>query len=174
IPAAAALDPPEPLARQFVRELKNLYRLSQGEQVFGATHGFGALEIAPEIAAVEGSFTAMIRHPITRLNSLFHRAAEAIGTVPLPRDDIYRPFRDRSGGRTAADETADISPLAVYVREFHALCRAVLAEDRFILEDMDDPDIFRYEKIVVEPEYFRNCFKRIAEGCRHAMAVSTS
>src|SRR6266508_4875330 len=87
--AAPRIDPSEPLARQFVRELSHLYKLSQGEQVFGAIHGFAAVEIAPEIAAIEGAFAAMIRHPITRLNSLFHRVSETIGTIGLPDDDIY-------------------------------------------------------------------------------------
>jgi len=156
----------EPTARQFVRDLTQLYMRSDGECLFGGIHGFGAAEIAPEIAAVEGAFAAMIRHPITRLNSLFHRESANIGRIDLPSDDIYLPFRD-SGAALAADSAADI-----YTRRFRELCASVVAEDSFILKTMSEPDIFRYERIVVEPDYFRACFERLAEGCRRAMAVS--
>jgi len=170
IPAGATRDPSEPLARQFVRELGHLYWLSQGEQVFGSVHGFAAREIAPEITAVEGAFATMIRHPVTRLNSLFHRAAEALGTVALPDDDIYRPFRDNQQDPDRIDGTV----FTPYVRQFHDLCHNALTEDTFILEHMDERDTFRYEKIVVDPAYFRACFERLAEGCRHAMDVRTT
>src|SRR5262245_58388132 len=174
IPVAAKLDPSEPLARQFVRELDHLYWLSQGEQVFGSVHGFAAREIAPEIAAVEGAFAAMIRHPVTRLNSLFHRAAEALGTVALPDDDIYRPFRDNQADPGPIDEPEPGSVLAPYVRQFEELSNNALTEDTCTLGHMDERDTFRYEKIVVDPAYFRACFERLAEGCRHAMDVSTT
>src|SRR5215510_2696744 len=65
IPATAKPDPSQPLARQFVRELGRLYWLSKGEKVFGAIHGFGHAEIAPEIAAIDGALAAMIRHSMT-------------------------------------------------------------------------------------------------------------
>src|SRR5262245_30696537 len=84
VEAPAKHDPSMPPARQFVRELEQFYRMSQGRQVFGSVHGLAATEIAPEIAAVHGAFAAMIRHPVTRVNSLFHRAASAIGAIDLP------------------------------------------------------------------------------------------
>jgi hypothetical protein len=169
-------NPSEPAARRFVHELNNLYSLSQGEQLFGSTHGFAATEIAPEIAAVEGSFTATIRHPITRLNSLFHRMAEVIATVDLPVEDIYRPFRENE--RELGDigeRKAELKPLlADYAYQFDVLCNNVLQEDTFILNEMDRQDVFEYEKLIADPEYFRACFERIAEGCRHFMAISTT
>ena len=150
-------DPAESQARQFVRDLAHLYRMSHGEQIFGAIHGFGVTEILPEIAAVEGFFAAMMRHPITRLDSLFHRASLYIGT--LPPDDIFGPLREPD----ALPESAD------YTRLFHDLCANMMTEDTFILERMDRRDIFQYEKIILDPEYFRACFERLAEGCRRAM-----
>src|SRR5262245_24280948 len=176
IPATAKPDPSEPLARQFVRELGRLYWLSKGEKVFGAIHGFGHAEIAPEIAAIDGALAAMIRHPITRLNSLFHREVANIGANDLPFDDVYRPLRENE--RQLVDITSDepnpASPFGAYVRQFHELCRNTLTEDTFILERMDVQDIFRHEKIVTDPAYFRTCFERLAQGCRHAMAASTT
>src|SRR5262249_17982950 len=63
--AAPVTDRTEPLARQFVRDLDHLYWACQGEQIFGAIHGFAAVQITPEIMAAEGAFAAMMRHPIT-------------------------------------------------------------------------------------------------------------
>src|SRR5437763_6798378 len=34
---------------------------------------------------------------------------------------------------------------------------------------MEEPHIFKYERIVVEREYFRNCFETLADGCRRAI-----
>ena len=131
--------------------------MSHGEQIFGAIHGFGVTEILPEIAAMEGAFAAMMRHPITRLDSLFHRASLEIGT--LPPDDIYRPLREPDDLPASADHTS----------LFDNLCSNMMTEDTFILERMDRRDIFQYEKIVFDPEYFRACFERLAESCRRAM-----
>jgi hypothetical protein len=174
--AAPMTDRTAPLARQFVRDLDYLYWAAQGEQVFGAIHGFAAIQITPEIRAAEGAFAAMIRHPITRLNSLFHRTSQVVGTVDLPRDDIYRPFLENEQclAEIACDKASHPSPLTILAREFEALCTNVLAEDTFILQGMDRQDIFQYERIVVDPEYFRSCFERLAEGCRHFMAISTT
>lgn len=175
IPAAAKPDSSEPAARQFVHELERLYWLSQGEKVFGAIHGFGHAEIAPEIAAIDGAFVAMIRHPITRLNSLFHREVGNIGANDLPFDDVYRPLRENEQQLPdVSDQPNPAGPFGAYVGQFHELCRNVLTEDTFILEQMDEQDTFRHEKIVTDPEYFRTCFERLAEGCRHAMSVSTT
>jgi hypothetical protein len=174
IAAAHRFDVSEPLARAFVRELAHLYLLSEGECLFGGIHGFGAAEIAPEIAAVEGAFVAMIRHPITRLNSLFHREAQNIGQLDLPREDIYRPFRNTKTKLEAdTDRVMSSSPdFDVYIERFRDLCRSVFHEDDFILGSMPETDVFRYENITTDPEYFRACFERLVIGCRHAMAVS--
>ena len=172
ISAVAERDTSAPLAREFVRELAHLYALSQGEQVFGSVHGFAAAEIAPEIAAVEGAFAAMIRHPVTRINSLFHRAADTVGTIDLPDDDIYRPFRDNQEPPSDIDNIDAQSPFGAHARLFRELASNTLTEDTFILRHMEEQDIFQYERIVLEPEYFRACFERLAEGCRHAMAIS--
>ena len=116
----------------------------------------------------------MIRDPITRLDSLFYRACEANGAVNMPPDDIYRPFRETQGDLEdiGSDEPASRSPLGVHARQFDALCNNVLAEDAFILKGMDRRDIFKYEEIARDPEYFRGCFESLAEGCRRAMAIS--
>jgi hypothetical protein len=73
LPHAPGNDPSTSQARQFVGELAHLYRMCHGDKVFGSIHGFAVNEILPEIAGAEGAFAAMIRHPITRLDSLFHR-----------------------------------------------------------------------------------------------------
>jgi hypothetical protein len=173
IAANPRIDPAEPLARQFVRELVHLYQCSEGECVFGGIHGFGAAEIAPEIAAIDGAFAAMIRHPIARLNSLFHREADNLGEIDLPSGDIYSPFREAESNSPAANPFQSGSPFAAYVRRFYDLCRSVVDEDAFILDNMAEPDIFRYESITADPAYFRACFERLAEACRRAMAVNT-
>jgi hypothetical protein len=174
IAADSRRDISEPLARAFVRELAHLYLLSEGECVFGGIHGFGAAEIAPEIAAIEGAFVAMIRHPITRLNSLFHREVQNIGQLDLPTEDIYRTFRaTKILSEAETDRVASSSPdLEVYIDRFRGLCKSVFHEDEFILGSMSEIDIFRYEHITSDPEYFRACFERLAIGCRHAMAVN--
>jgi hypothetical protein len=174
IAADPRLDVSEPLARAFVRELTHLYLLSEGECVFGGIHGFGAAEIAPEIAAVEGAFVAMIRHPIARLNSLFHREVQNIGQFDLAREDIYRTFRQtKSILQADTDREVSSSPeLEVYIDRFRDLCRSVFCEDEFILGSMPETDVFRYENITSDPEYFRACFERLAIGCRRAMSVS--
>ena len=165
-------DPSTPQARQFVRELTQLYRLSHGEKVFGAIHGFAVTEILPEIAAVEGAFAAMIRHPITRLDSLFHREAYYMG--PLQPDDIYRSFREnqRCLDGIPSDQPAARPALSDYARKFEELCNSVMIEDTFILDRMERRDVFQYERIVLDREYFRACFERLAEGCWHAIANS--
>jgi hypothetical protein len=165
-------DPSTSQARQFVRELAHLYRMSHGEQVFGAIHGFAVTEIVPEIAAVGGAFAAMIRHPITRLDSLFHRQALYMG--PLRPDDIYRSFGEhqRCLDDLPSDQPAARPALSDYARQFDALCHSVMTEDTFILDRMDRLDVFQYERIVLDREYFRACFERLAEGCRHAIANS--
>jgi hypothetical protein len=174
--AAPICDRTEPLARQFVRDLGHLYWAAQGERIFGAIHGFAAVQILPEIAAVQGAFAAMIRHPVTRLNSLFHRQCQVVGTAGLPAEDIYRPFREneRDPAESTSDNPASPSWLALRVREFEELCKNALTEDTFILGQMDRHDVFQYEKIVVDPEYFHACFQRLAEGCRRFVAVSTT
>jgi hypothetical protein len=164
------------LARQFVRDLEHLYWAAQGEQVFGAIHGFAAAEIVPEMAAASGTLLANIRHPITRLNSLFHRQCEeVIRKGELPGDDIYRPFRENEQAlaQPAPDQARLSSPLAPYVQQFEALCANALAEDTFILDDMNREDVFQYERMVADPEYFRAFFERLADGCRHFVANST-
>jgi hypothetical protein len=140
--------------------------------VFGGIHGFGAAEIAPEIAAVEGAFAAMIRHPITRLNSLFHREVQNIDQFDLPREDVYRAFRQTRIEANADRAASSSVELKVYIDRFRDLCRSVSCEDEFILGSMPEADVFRYETITSDPEYFRACFERLAIGCRHAMAVS--
>jgi hypothetical protein len=172
LPLAPGNDPSTPQARHFVRELAHLYRMSHGDKVFGAIHGFAVTEIVPEIAAVGGAFTAMIRHPITRLDSLFHREAHHMG--PLRPDDIYRSFGEnqRCLEDIPSDQPAAQPALSDYARKFEELCNSVMTEDTFILERMERRDVFQFERIVRDREYFRACFERLAEGCRHAIANS--
>jgi hypothetical protein len=162
----------EPQAKKFVRDLEHLYRLSLGEKIFGAIHGFGAAEIAPEIAASGGAFLAMLRHPITRLNSLFHREVK-INKIDLSCADVYQGLREdeQHVNDSPNNSTADDS-FAVHGRKFDELCKNVLAEDAFILTALEEPDIFQYERIIRDPEYFRACFERLAKGCRKAIAIS--
>jgi hypothetical protein len=169
---APANDASTPQARQFVRELTQLYRLSHGEKVFGAIHGFAVGEIFPEIAAVEGAFAAMIRHPITRLDSLFHREAYYMG--PARPDAIYRSLREnqRYLEDISSDQPATQPALSDYARKFDELCNSVMIEDTFILDRMERRDVFQYERIVLDREYFRTCFERLAQGCWHAIANS--
>ena len=146
--------------------------MSHGDKVFGAIHGFAVTEILPEIAAVDGAFAAMIRHPITRLDSLFHREAHYMG--PRRPEDIYRSFREdqRCLDDIPGDQPAARPALSDYARKFEELCNSVTTEDTFILERMERRDVFQYERIVLDREYFRACFERLAEGCRHAITNS--
>jgi hypothetical protein len=161
----------EPQAKKFARDLERLYYLSQGEQIFGAIHGFGAMEIAPEIAASGGTFLAMMRHPITRLDSLFHRVTEVINGIDPSCEDIYETLKENRQRLSSSDNsTTDL--FTVHARKFDEMCKNMLAEDTFIFSVMDERDVIQYEKIVHEPQYFRACFERLAEGCRKAMAVS--
>jgi hypothetical protein len=172
LPHAPGNDPSTSQARQFVAELAHLYRMCHGDKVFGSIHGFAVNEILPEIAGVEGAFAAMIRHPVTRLDSLFHREAQYMG--PLRPDDIYRSIgenqecpEDIPGGKRAGQ-----AALSDYARKFGELCNSVMTEDTFILGQMERRDVFQYERLVLDREYFRTCFERLAEGCRHAIANS--
>jgi hypothetical protein len=169
LPLAPGNDPSKSQARQFVGELAHLYRMSHGDKIFGAIHGFAVAEILPEIAAVGGAFAAMIRHPITRLDSLFHREAHYMGA--LQPDDVYRSFGEnqRYLDDIPSDQSAARPALSDYARKFEELCNSVMIEDTFILERMERRDVFQYEKIVLDREYFRACFERLAEGCRHAV-----
>jgi hypothetical protein len=171
IAANPTINPAECPARQFVGELAQLHSVTEGEKVFGAIHGHGHREIVPEIAAVEGAFAAMMRHPITRINSFFHQQAPAIETIEIPSNDIYRLFREDEAYSAEIDDPTIQSPLTAYARLFSALCSSVLDEDSFILGNMHEQDIFQYEKIVVDPRYFRACFETLAEGCRHAITL---
>jgi hypothetical protein len=172
LPHAPGNDPSTSQARQFVGELAHLYKMCHGDKVFGSIHGFAVNEILPEIAEVEGAFAAMIRHPVTRLDSLFHREAHYMG--PLRPDDIYRSIgenqecpEDIPSGKPAGQ-----AALSDYARKFGELCNSVMTEDTFILGQMARRDVFQYEKMVLDREYFRVCFERLAEGCRHAIANS--
>jgi hypothetical protein len=52
------------------------------------------------------------------------------------------------------------------------LCRSALSEDSFILSTMREQDIFVYQRISQEREYFRICFETLADGCRRAIALN--
>jgi hypothetical protein len=172
LPHVPGNDPSTSQARQFVGELAHLYRMCHGDKVFGSIHGFAVNEILPEIARVEGAFTAMIRHPITRLDSLFHREAQYMG--PLRPDDIYRSIGEIQGclEDIQSNQPAGRPALSDYARKFGELCNSVMTEDTFILGQMERRDVFQYERLVLDREYFRTCFERLAEGCRHAIANS--
>jgi len=172
LPHAPGNDPSTSQARQFVGELAHLYRMCHGDKVFGSIHGFAVNEILPEIAGAEGAFAAMIRHPITRLDSLFHREAQHMG--PLRPDDIYRSIGENQGclEDIPSDQPAGQPTLSDYARKFGELCNSVMTEDTFILGQMERRDVFQYERLVLDREYFRTCFERLAEGCRHAIANS--
>src|SRR5436305_14686195 len=90
VPSDPFAGPSQDSPRDFVRPLCHLHDNAQNEIVFGAIHGFAATEIAPGIIAINGSLTAMIRHPVTRLNSLFHRVVESVNGTLLPEQDVYR------------------------------------------------------------------------------------
>ena len=172
LPHTPGNDPSTSQARQFVGELAHLYRMCHGDKVFGSIHGFAVNEILPEIAGAEGAFAAMIRHPITRLDSLFHREAQHMG--PLRPDDIYRSIGENQGclEDIPGDQPAGQPTLSDYTRKFGELCHSVMTEDTFILGQMERRDVFQYERLVLDREYFRTCFERLAEGCRHAIANS--
>src|SRR5262249_49243482 len=125
--------------------------------------------------AADGALVAMIRHPVTRLNSLFHRVAET-RWVGLTTGDVYRSFHEQE---SALDTTLSIKsnftlPLSDYVTEFEAACANMISEDAFILHNMEKKDVFQYERIVIDPNYFRICFERLAEKCRHFMSTRTT
>jgi len=172
LPHAPGNDPSTSQARQFVGELAHLYRMCHGDKVFGSIHGFAVNEILPEIAGAEGAFAAMIRHPISRLDSLFHREAQHMG--PLRPDDIYRSIGENQGclEDIPSDQPAGQPTLSDYARKFGELCHSVMTEDTFILGQMERRDVFQYERLVLDREYFRACFERLAQGCRHAIANS--
>ncbi|TMJ60061.1 MAG: hypothetical protein E6G81_07425 [Alphaproteobacteria bacterium] len=165
IPSDPFAGPSEGSPRDFVRTLCQLHNNAQNEIVFGAIHGFAATEIAPEIIAIDGSLTAMIRHPVTRLNSLFHRVVEVSrGTLPTP-SDIFK--YDKEAGTHSDDNNRSRSH--DYARLFNELCQNVVNEDAFIHANMEASHIFKYERIVADRAYFRDCFETLADGCRRAI-----
>ena len=93
---------------------------------------------------------------------------------PLRPDDIYRSLREnqRCLDDIPSDQPAARPALSDYARKFEELCNSVMIEDTFILDRMERRDVFQYERIVLDREYFRACFERLAEGCRHAIANS--
>lgn len=56
----------------FAAGLRHMFGTCRGMKVFGAIHGFNGLEAKEAIEAEGGAFTALIRHPIMRIDSLFH------------------------------------------------------------------------------------------------------
>ncbi|HUC62617.1 MAG TPA: hypothetical protein VMF53_11740 [Alphaproteobacteria bacterium] len=157
-------------SKEFVRSLTHLYFLCQGEKVFGSIHGYDGSDIEPEIRAIEGAYAGMIRHPIARIHSLFHREVPLIGTLELPPEDIYRPFREGALPDFHFDDFGiHFNP---YARCFYTLCVRTIDQDTWMLERLDEAQIFRFERLVAERDYFRACFETIAEGCRHVMEIN--
>ena len=89
---------------------------------------------------------------------------------PLRPDEIYRSIAENQG--CLEDIPSGRPALSDYARKFEELCNSVMTEDTFILGQMERRDVFQYERLVLDREYFRTCFERLAEGCRHAMANS--
>ncbi len=90
---------------------------------------------------------------------------------PLRPDDIYRSIGENQGclDDISGDQSAGLPALSDYARKFGELCNSVMTEDAFILKQMERQDVFQYERMVLDREYFRTCFERLAEGCRHAI-----
>jgi hypothetical protein len=93
---------------------------------------------------------------------------------PLRPDDIYRSIGENQecSEDIPRDQPAGQAALSDYARKFGELCNSVMTEDAFILGQMERRDVFQYERLVRDREYFRTCFERLAEGCRHAIANS--
>lgn len=150
--------------RRFVQELSRLYLLADGCKYFGAAHGFLSSSIKPEIEAVHGGFAAMCRHPITRVNSLLHREAQHVQTSePPPVAEVFHIFRTCSIDEAEADRLRNCE---FFVSKFFSLCHATIREDMWNFNNLDEQQLFRYEKYTSDPKYFRLCFEYLVAGCR--------
>jgi hypothetical protein len=151
-------------AEEFVKALCQLHDNAQNEIVFGAIHGFSAAEIVPEIVAINGTLMAMIRHPVTRLNSLFQRVIEGYCADQRMADGALQTAQDGVG--LTGEEWPQFSGDS---KIFYNLCNNVIDGDIFIIDTMDRDDVFQFERIVAEREYFRQCFETLAESCRRSI-----
>jgi hypothetical protein len=165
--AAVRPAPPGNEPRRFAQELSRLYLLADGCKYFGAVHGFASSSIKPEIDAVHGGFAAMCRHPITRVNSLLHREAQHIQSrEPLTVAEVFRIFRIRSIDKADATEADRLRNCDLYISKFFSLCRATISEDMWNFNNLHEQQLFRYEKLTSDPNYFRRCFEHLVAGCR--------
>lgn len=152
---------------RFVQELSRLYLLADGCKYFGAVHGFVSSSIKPEIDSVRGGFAAMCRHPITRVNSLLHREAQHIqSSEPLTVAEVFRICSTCSIDKADAAEADRLRHCDFYVAKFFDLCHATISEDMWNFNNLHEEQLFRYEKLTSDQEYFRLCFEYLVAGCR--------
>lgn len=165
--SAVRREPSRHEPHRFVQELSRLYLLADGCKYFGAVHGFVSSSIKPEIDAVHGGFAAMCRHPITRVNSLLHREAQHIqSSEPLTVAEVFRICRTCSIDNADAAEADRLRDCDFYVAKFFSLCHATISEDMWNFNNLHEWQLFQYEKLTSDPQYFRLCFEYLVAGCR--------
>lgn len=158
----------------FAEGLERCAEKAQGQKIFGAVHGFYGVQARPAVEARGGRFSAMVRHPVRRIHSLFwEHVGQRLGDGKMDSAVLYRqaaerlaeaaPHRAGFFGRSArrlrgafcnTRAPGDEMPSEAIHKRFQWICNGTFRYDRDCLDALDDAQIIVMERAVQEPDYF--------------------
>jgi len=135
------------------------------KKTFGIIHTYYGTEIRENIKRAGGSFMAIFRDPVMRINSLFHHHYRDIQHVNLIEDNAYKTVAEM--GHLSSQNTSnfqgllneDLSVLSDTERMFRDRVKEVLSSDMANYFNSDTQEHILYEKMVSSAAY---CFDKLS------------
>jgi len=135
-----------------------------GPRTFGIIHRFYNTAPKTDFLKAGGSFSAILRHPFKRINSLFTydlNKAKMENAIPLQKGlSIYETLKE-DGYITDPDDApmlmATMDPLTNIERSFLRVCSQVLNHDMDIIQNgFDQNNIIRFEDMTSDSSHCLN------------------
>lgn len=159
---------PDLTAEEYTEALHLCWGACRHVKMFGATHGFSGLQMQEPVKRRSGACTALVRHPVTRLHSLYSSYAAQVKDIKIG-DDVYGPLSNELHLYTEFNGALEQFSLESFSREFYVLARDSIKDDMIVMRALDDDLIFRFEAITQDRDYFKKCFENLVTPFKNSL-----
>ncbi len=167
--------PPE----QFMKGLKICMQQCQNMKIFGAIHGYYGLSAKEAVENENGLFSFIVRHPVTRINSLMNHYVLQIKDNPVhysklarkitfSKQDVYEFYEKITQNYSieqtglldfrilGSDKDINQSYTINLIRTFFDFALTFIRLDLECIENTNEKQMIVMEKMVASKEYFIN------------------